>query len=257
MISLKSKHEILLMRESAKRLKAILKRLEKSVCPGITTYEIDQKAEQLMAEYQAKPAFKGYRGFPASVCTSPNRVVVHGIPSKKCRLEEGDIVSVDIGIIHEGYYSDAARTWPVGRISGEAIELIEVARQALYAGMQELKPRNRIGDLSYAIQNYVESKGFSVVRDFVGHGIGRALHEDPQVPNFGRPGKGPRLEVGMVLAIEPMVVAGSHEVEILQDSWTVVTRDHRLASHYEDTVALTEEGPINLTGPQTCDGSSE
>lgn len=245
------------MRESAKRLKAILMRLEKSVCPGVTTYDIDQEAEQLMAEYQAKPAFKGYRGFPACVCTSPNRVVVHGIPSKKCRLEEGDILSVDIGIICDGYYSDAARTWPVGRITSEALNLIEVTRRALYVGMQELKPGNRIGDLSYAIQNYVESQSFSVVRDFVGHGIGRALHEDPQVPNFGKPGKGPRLEVGMVLAIEPMVVAGSHEVEILQDSWTVVTRDHQLASHYEDTIALTEDGPVNLTGPQTYTESLE
>jgi len=251
MISLKSKHEVDLMRESARRLKHVFREIEKCVRAGVTTVEIDRKAERLMVAQKVKPAFKGYRGFPACVCTSVNQVVVHGIPSKDCRLSEGDILSVDMGLIHEGYYSDAARTWPVGHISSQASELIEVARRALYVGMDQMKTGNRIGDVSHAIQTYVESRGLSVIRDFVGHGIGRALHEDPQVPNFGEPGKGPRLEIGMVLAIEPMVVAGSYEVDILHDSWTVVTRDQQLAAHYEDTVAVTESGPINLTGPQS------
>ena len=250
MISLKSKNEISLMAESAKRLKAVFRELKKNVRAGVTTGEIDEKAEELIRNQKTKPAFKGYRGYPACACISPNDVVVHGIPSKNCRLDVGDIVSVDMGLIYEGYYSDAARTWSLGNVTSEAQNLIQVARKAFYVGMAEMQIGNRIGDMSHAIQSYVESCGFSVVRDFVGHGIGRALHEDPQVPNFGTPGRGPKLEVGMVLAIEPMVVAGKHEVDILKDSWTVVTRDRKLAAHYEDTVAFTEKGPVNLTGPQ-------
>ena len=257
MISLKSKREIEIMREAARRLSIVIQKLKRSVRAGMTTYELDQKAEQLIRAEDAQPAFKGYRGFPATVCTSVNQVVVHGIPSKRCKLQTGDILSVDLGLIYEGYYSDAARTWPIGRVSSGAVELMEAARRALFVGMAEMKTGNRIGDISYAIQTYVESQGFSVVRDFVGHGIGRALHEDPQVPNFGKAGKGSKLEAGMVLAIEPMVTAGGHEVEILDDSWTVVTRDHELAAHYEDTIALTEKGPINLTGPQEYKESSE
>jgi methionyl aminopeptidase len=250
MISLKSKREIELMRESASRLKVVLEELRKFVRPGITTYDLDKKAEEVIAAQKVTPAFKGYRGYPACICTSPNQVVVHGIPSKKCRLKDGDIISVDMGVVHEGYYSDCARTWPVGSISDDAQKLIAVTKQSLYVGFEKMKAGNRIGDLSNAIQSYVEEQGLAVVRDFVGHGIGRALHEDPQVPNFGRAGKGPKLEVGMVLAIEPMVVEGDFEVDVLQDSWTVVTRDQQLAAHYEDTIAVTENGPVNLTGSQ-------
>jgi len=248
-ISLKSKHEIEIMREAARRLRNIFRELKTYIRVGMTTLDIDQRAEHLMATQKVKPAFKGYRGYPACICTSVNEEVVHGIPSKK-RLKEGDLLSVDIGLIHEGYVSDAARTWVIGRVGDESIDLIETARQALYLGMAQMKAGNRLGDVSYAIQNYVEAQGFSVIRDYVGHGIGRDMHEDPQVPNFGKPGRGPKLEVGMVLALEPMVAAGSWEVDILNDAWTVVTRDRQLAAHYEDTIAITENGPENLTGPQ-------
>lgn len=247
MISLKSKREIEIMREAARRLKIVFQELKQSIRAGMTTLEIDQRAERLIEAQKAKPAFKGYRGYPASVCTSVNEEVVHGIPSKR-KLKEGDLLSIDIGLIHDGYVSDAARTWTIGPVSEEAVELIEATRRALYIGMDQMKPGNRIGDLSHAIQNYVETQGFSVIRDFVGHGIGREMHEEPQVPNFGKPGRGPRLEVGLVLALEPMVAAGGWEVDILEDAWTVVTRDHQLAAHYEDTIALTEHGPENLTG---------
>ena len=250
MITLKSKREIDLMREAARRLKLVFDELKKFIKAGMTTFEIDQIVERLIRAQKAEPAFKGYRGYPASVCTSVNESVVHEIPSKKRRLREGDLLSVDMGLVYQGYYSDSARTWPIGRVSEEALELAETARQALYMGMAQMKCGNRVGDIGSAIQNYVESNGFSVVRDFVGHGIGRVLHEDPQVPNFGKVGTGPKLEVGMVLALEPMVNAGSWEVEILDDAWTVVTRDRQLAAHYEDTIALTEHGPENLTGPQ-------
>ena len=250
MISIKSKQEIQVMRESARRLKIVLAGLKRSIKAGMSTLEIDQEAEKLIRAQKSKPAFKGYRGFPACVCTSVNEQVVHGIPSKR-KLEERDILSLDIGLIYEGYYSDSARTWAVGKADEEAIELMEVTRRAFYLGMAQMKPGNRIGDISHAVQTFVESQGFSVVRDFVGHGIGRQMHEDPQVPNFGKPGRGPLLEPGMVLAIEPMVTAGSWEVDILEDAWTVVTRDRERAAHYEDTVEITENGPENLTGLQS------
>jgi methionyl aminopeptidase len=250
MITLKSKREIGLMREASRKLSLIFEELRKMAKPGISTFEIDQAAERLIISHNAKAAFKGYRGYPTAVCTSVNESVVHEIPSKKRKLKEGDILSLDMGLIYEGYYSDAARTWPIGRVSEEAGELIEVTKQAFYAGMAQAKPGARIGDIGAAVQNCVESNGFSVVRDFVGHGIGRELHEDPQIPNFGKPKTGPKLETGMTLAIEPMVTAGSWEVEILEDAWTVVTRDRQLAAHYEDTVALTENGVENLTGSE-------
>ena len=249
MISLKSKQEIEIMREAAKRLKIVFQELKKSIKAGITTLEIDQKAQRLIEAQNTKPAFKGYRGYPACVCTSINEEVVHGIPSKR-KLKEGDLLSLDIGLIYQGYVSDSARTWAIGQVSEEVLELMEVTRRALYIGMDQMKAGNRMGDLSSAIQNYVETQGFSVIRDFVGHGIGREMHEDPQVPNFGKPGRGPKLEVGMVLALEPMVAAGSWEVDIMEDAWTVVTRDRQMAAHYEDTIALTERGAENLTGPQ-------
>ncbi|MBI1977995.1 MAG: type I methionyl aminopeptidase [Candidatus Omnitrophica bacterium] len=252
MISLKSKREIEIMREAAQRLKIVFEELKRFIKPAMTTLEIDAKAERLIQAQKAKPAFKGYRGYPACICTSMNEEVVHGIPSKR-RLNEGDLLSLDIGLIYEGYVSDAARTWSIGQASEEALELMEVTRRALYVGMSQMKLGARIGDLSHKIQDYVESHGFSVIRDFVGHGIGRAMHEDPQVPNFGKPGHGPKLEAGLVLAIEPMVAAGSWEVDILDDAWTVVTRDRQLAAHYEDTIVLTEHGPENLTGSQECE----
>jgi len=255
MISLKSKQEIEIMREAARRLKIVFQELKKSIKTGMTTLELDQKAERLIEDQKAKPAFKGYRGYPACICTSINEEVVHGIPSKR-KLKEGDLLSLDIGLIYQGYVSDSARTWAIGQVSEEAIELMEVTRRALYIGMTQMQPGNRIGDLSSAIQNYIETQGFSVVRDFVGHGIGREMHEDPQVPNFGKAGRGPKLEIGMVLALEPMVTAGSWEVDILEDAWTVVTRDRQMAAHYEDTIALTENGPENLTGSQAYEEST-
>ncbi len=256
MISLKSKQEIEIMREAARRLKQVFKELKKSIRVGMTTLEIDQKAERLIEAQKTKPAFKGYRGYSACVCTSINEEVVHGIPSKR-KLKEGDLLSLDIGLIYEGYVSDSARTWAIGEVSEEALELMQTAKQALYIGMAQMKPGNRIGDLSAAIQNFVESQGFSVIRDFVGHGIGRAMHEDPQVPNYGKAGRGPKLDVGLVLAIEPMVAAGSWEVDIMDDSWTVVTRDRQWSAHYEDTIALTENGPENLTGAQEFEEAIE
>ena len=254
MISLKSKREIEIMREAARKLKIVFRGLKQVIKAGMTTFEIDQYAARLIAAQKGKPAFKGYRGYPACICTSINEEVVHGIPSRR-KLREGDLLSVDIGLIHEDYVSDSARTWTIGEVSEEATELVETTRRALYIGMAQMKPENRIGDVSYAIQSYVEGNGFSVIRDFVGHGIGRAMHEEPQVPNFGKAGRGPKLETGMALAIEPMVAAGSWEVDILEDSWTVVTRDRQLAAHYEDTIIITEEGPENLTGPQEYEES--
>ena len=247
MISIKSKREIDIMREAAKKLRNVLFELKEMIRPGVKALEIDGKAEKLIHAQGAQPAFKGYRGYPASVCISINEEVVHGIPSNR-KIKEGDIVSIDLGLIWKDYYSDAARTWPAGSVAVKDKKLIEVAKESLYQGIHHMKADNRVGDISAAIQSCIESNGFSVVRDFVGHGIGRALHEDPQVPNFGSPGKGQKLEVGMVLAIEPMVNMGQWEVNILPDGWTVVTRDGKRSAHYEDTIALTENGPENLTG---------
>lgn len=230
--------------------------LRKSIRVGMTTLEIDQKAERLIESQKSTPAFKGYRGYPGCICTSINEEVVHGIPSKR-KLKSGDLLSIDIGLIYQGYVSDSARSWILGEASEEALELIQSAKKALYVGMAEMKPGNRVGDISAAVQNYVESQGFSVIRDFVGHGIGRSMHEDPQVPNFGKAGRGPKLEAGMVLAIEPMIAAGSWEVDILEDAWTVVTRDRQWSSHYEDTIAITENGPQNLTGAQNYEEEVE
>ena len=235
------------MREAAKKLRNVLFELKEMIRPGVKALEIDGKAEKLIHAQGAQPAFKGYRGYPASVCISINEEVVHGIPSNR-KIKEGDIVSIDLGLIWKDYYSDAARTWPAGSVAVKDKKLIEVAKESLYQGIHHMKADNRVGDISAAIQSCIESNGFSVVRDFVGHGIGRALHEDPQVPNFGSPGKGQKLEVGMVLAIEPMVNMGQWEVNILPDGWTVVTRDGKRSAHYEDTIALTENGPENLTG---------
>lgn len=239
------------MKKAAEILRETLNKLKPRVRPGVSTLELDRMAEETISEAGGESAFKGYRGFPRTLCVSINEEVVHGIPSANRKLKEGDLVSLDLGVRYQGYYADAARSWAIGQGSNETLKLIRVAREAFLAGLDAVKnPGKRIGDLSHTIQEYIEAQGFQVVRDYVGHGIGQAIHEEPQVPNFGRLGQGPRIEPGLVLAIEPMVTAGHYAVETLLDGWTVVTKDKRFASHYEDTVAFTEEGPLNLTGPE-------
>ena len=246
MISLKSRREIECMRTAARILGAALDKVGKAVKPGISTKELDQIAEDVILSSGAAAAFKGYRGFPAAICASINDEVVHGIPSKRC-LSEGDIFSVDVGVFYNGYYSDAARTFPVGEVKSEARGLIEATQGSFYAGIDAIQPGAHLGDLSAAIQNYAESRGFSIVRDFVGHGIGSELHEDPQIPNFGKPGTGPLLENGMTLAIEPMVNIGTWQVKVQDNQWTVVTADGSLSSHYENTIAIIDEKVEILT----------
>lgn len=247
MISLKSHREIEIIARASKVLKNVFTEVRPRVKPGIKTEELDSLAEQVILKCGAAPAFKGYRGFPKTACISVNEEVVHGIPGRRT-LTEGDIVSFDIGAKVDGYYSDAARTWPVGKVSEAKVKLIETARLAFEACMNAYRPGARIGDLASKIQETVESRGYQVVRDYVGHGIGRNIHEDPQVPNYGKPGHGQKIEEGLVLAIEPMVTEGHWAVETLEDGWTVVTRDRKLSSHYEDTVAFTDETVVNLTG---------
>lgn len=248
MIRLKSKREIEIITKAGEILRETLEALKEGIAPGVTTKELNQIAEAAIVKKGGAPAFKGYRGFPAALCVSVNEEVVHGIPSNR-KLKEGDLVSLDLGVKYEGYYADAARSWVVGKGSPEALQLIRIAQEAFRVGVEAAQGSGkRIGDLSRAIQDYVESNGFGVVREYVGHGIGQAIHEEPQVPNFGKPGQGPRIEPGLVLAIEPMVTAGHYAVEVLADGWTVVTKDRKWASHYEDTVAFTENGPVNLTG---------
>jgi methionyl aminopeptidase len=214
--------------------------------PGVTTAELDQAAERFIASQGAEAAFKGYRGFPGSICTSPNSMVVHGIPGPY-QLKRGDILSIDVGVIYEGWVADAAITVPIGGVNGNARRLLRTTEEALFAGTAEARPGNRLGDVSAAIQRTVELEGLSVIRSLVGHGIGRDMHEDPQIPNYGEPGRGPALEPGMVLAIEPMVNAGSHQVRIGEDNWAVYSLDGSLAAHFEFTVAVTEDGPRILT----------
>ena len=253
MIELKSRSEIEKMRRANLIVAEVLEELSRSVRPGVRTVELDRIAEELTIKRGGRPAFKGYvvqgRTFPRSVCISVNDEIVHGIPSEERRLEEGDIVGLDFGVIYHGYYGDAARTVPVGRIAADDEKLIRVTEEALWAGIAEAQPGKRVGDLSAAIQERVEREGFSIVRDFVGHGIGRRLHEEPQVPNFGIRDRGLRLREGMVLAIEPMVNAGGPEVWIKDDGWTAVTRDGRRSAHFEHSVAITEDGPYVLSRP--------
>ncbi|MCT4594513.1 MAG: type I methionyl aminopeptidase [Anaeromicrobium sp.] len=246
MIIIKSKKEIEYMEEAGKIVAYTHELLKEHIKPGITTKELDHIAENEIRKHGAIPAFKGYHGFPATICASVNEEVVHGIPGLKT-LEDGDIISIDIGAVINGYYGDAARTHPVGNVREEASALIEVTKQSFYEGLKFCKEGYRLSDISHAVQKYVEENGFSVVRDFVGHGIGQNMHEDPQIPNFGLPGKGPRLKSGMVLAIEPMVNMGSYHVKTLLDNWTVVTIDGKYSAHYEHSVAITEEEPIILT----------
>jgi methionyl aminopeptidase len=245
-ILLKSPQEIEKMRRSNQIVAEILEEVKKAARPGVATKELDQLAEGLLARYQVLPAFKGYNGYPAVLCTSVNEEIIHGIPSKRV-LREGDILGLDFGVIADGYYGDAALTLAIGEISEEAKKLLRVAEEALYLAIEQAQPEKRLFDISAAIQQHAESQGFSVVRDFVGHGIGKLLHERPQVPNFGVAGRGMRLQVGMTLAIEPMINAGGGEVEILSDGWTAVTKDRSLSAHFEHSVAITEQGPCILS----------
>ncbi len=245
-IILKSPPEIEKMRQSNQIVAEILEEVKKAVRPGITTRDLDELAETLTAKHGARPAFKGYSGYPATLCASVNEEVIHGIPSSRV-LAEGDLLSLDFGVVYDGYYGDAAVTVPVGTVSELAERLMRTTEEALYLGIEQARPQNRLLSISAAIQRHVEARGFSVVRDFVGHGIGKSLHEKPQVPNFGVSGKGIRLQPGMTLAIEPMINAGRPDVRVLADGWTAVTKDGSLSAHFEHSVAITEDGPVILS----------
>ena len=247
MILLKSPRELQHMRAAGRILAEVKERLKALVKAGVSTKEIDDDVEALILSRGATSAFKGYRGYPATVCTSINDEVVHGIPSAKRKLKEGDIIGLDLGCIVEGYYADCAISLPVGSVPARVQELLDVTRESLDKAIVQCRTGNRLGDISHAVQSHVESHGFAVVRAFVGHGIGKQLHEEPQVPNFGEAGRGPLLKAGMALAIEPMVTMGSWEVRVLEDRWTAVTADGSLAAHFEDTIAITDDGPEVLT----------
>ena len=246
MIVIRTKKEIEQLTLSSRIVAEVLKELRPLVVPGVTTQELNDTAEASARKQGALPAFKGYRGFPASLCISINEQIVHGIPDGR-KLKEGDIVSLDFGTLLNGFYGDAAITLPVGTIGKKARELLAVTEESLYKGIEQARVGNRLSAISQAIQAWVESHGFSVVRDFVGHGIGTALHEEPQIPNFGTPLPNPRLQEGMVFAIEPMVNEGSYEMRILSDGWTAVTADGKLSAHFEHTIAITGNGPVILT----------
>ena len=247
MIRINTQDEVAGIRESAQIVGKCLRMLAREIRPGMTTLKLDRLAEEFIRGMGGEPAFKGYRGYPASICASVNEEVVHGIPSAKRTLREGDIVSLDIGVRLNGWYGDAARTFPVGEVSPEATRLLEITERALAKGISCAKDGNRLSDISAAIEQEVKGNGFSVVRALVGHGIGRELHEEPQVPNYGKPGEGARLEEGMALAIEPMVNAGGADVVTLADQWTVVTVDRKLSAHFEHTVAIGQDGPEILS----------
>jgi methionyl aminopeptidase len=246
MITLKSSQELACMREAGRIVAEVLARLREKVAPGVTTAELDALAYQIIVGYGAKPSFKGYRGFPASLCVSINEEVVHGIPGKRV-LQEGDIVSLDVGSIYRGYQGDAAITLGVGEVNGAAQHLMGVAAEALQAGIAQSRTGKRTGDISWAIQQCAERNGYAVVREYTGHGIGREMHEEPQIPNFGDPGRGVPLNLGMTFALEPMVTAGDYHTKVLDDNWTVVTLDGQLAAHFEHTLAVTEGEPEILT----------
>lgn len=246
MVYIKSEQEIEKMRKANSLVMKILLTLKDIIKPGLNIEVLEKKAIELTRKNGAIPAFKGYQGYPAALCVSINETIIHGIPYKKI-LKEGDIVSLDFGVLLNNFYGDAAITVPVGSVSKEAMRLINVTREALYRGIAMAIPGNRLGDISSAIQNYVEGNGFSVIRDFTGHGIGRNLHEDPAIPNFGKAGTGLKIEKGMTFALEPMVTAGSYEVEILHDGWTTVTKDGSLSAHFEHTIAVTETEPEILS----------
>ena len=246
-IMLKSAAEIEKMRISGIALRKVHDAVKAAVCVGATTMDLERAAVAKIEELGAIPAFKGYHGYPAVLCTSVNNEVIHGIPHDRGALREGDIVSVDCGVIVDGYYSDCAVTYPVGKLSPAVAKLLKVTEASLYAAIDKAVVGGRLFDISNAVQTMCEAEGYGVVRDFVGHGIGRAMHEDPQVPNYGEAGKGPRLKAGMVLAIEPMINAGKPEVRVLEDGWTAVTVDGSMSAHFEHTVAITKDGPVILT----------
>ena len=247
MIDIKSENELRLISEAGKIVKLILEELKAAAMPGVTTADLERNAAEIIKKSKARSAFQGYRGFPGVICTSLNEQVVHGIPGNT-RLSPGDILSIDVGVEKNGYYADSAITVAIGdKVSGKALSLIEVTEKALRLGIEKAVEGNRLFDISNAIQELAESHGYGVVREFVGHGVGKSLHEDPEVPNFGRRNTGPRLKSGMVLAIEPMINEGGYEVEVLSDGWTAVTKDRLLSAHFEHTIAITEHGPKVLT----------
>lgn len=246
MIICKTPRELEIMRESGRIVALTHQKLEKAIQPGITTGELDKIADEFIRSMDAIPSFKGYNGFRGSICASVNEELVHGIPGDRV-LNEGDIISIDIGAKYKGYHGDSAWTYPVGDVDDETMDLLKVTETSLFKGLDEAKPGERLSNISHAIQTYAESEGFSIVREYVGHGVGQELHEAPQIPHYGPPNKGPRLKPGMVLAIEPMVNAGSRHVKTLSDDWTVVTRDGKMCAHFEHTIAITEEGYEILT----------
>ncbi len=248
MISIKSRRDLEAMKDACRISAQALQLAGTLVVPGVTTAEIDHEIRKFIEKCGAKPSFLGYGGFPASACISVNDVVIHGIPGKRV-VHEGDIVSVDVGAYYNGYHGDNAATFAAGAIAPEAQALLDATRESLYEGIKAAQPGNRVGDIGAAVQRYVEARGYSVVRQFVGHGVGTDLHEDPNVPNFGTPGRGPRLTPGMTIAIEPMINMGTHEVRVLSDQWTTVTADGRLSAHFEHTIAITTDGPVILTQP--------
>ena len=246
MILIKTPNQVRSMRRAGEVVAMVLQRMAECVAPGVTTSQLDAIAEAVIVANGAIPAFKGYRGYPSTICASVNEEVVHGIPGSRV-LVEGDIIGIDVGATVDGFCGDAAATFPVGAISQESERLISTTREALEVAIKTCRVGKRIGDISHAVQSYVEAQGYSVVRDFVGHGIGRNMHEDPQVPNFGLPGTGPRLRPGLTIAIEPMVNEGTFEVEVLANEWTVVTSDRKRSAHFEHTVLITDDGPEILT----------
>ncbi len=249
MISVKTNRELALMKEACRISANALKVAGQAIEPGVSTKEIDDIVRKYIQKQGATPSFLGYGGFPASACISVNHVVIHGIPSKKQKLKNGDIVSVDVGAFINGFHGDNAYTFACGEISKEAQALLDATKESLYQGIAQAKAGNRIGDIGHAVQEYAESRSYSVVRDFVGHGVGAKLHEDPSVPNYGKAGRGVRLVSGMVIAIEPMITAGGYQVKVLDDDWTTVTADGSLAAHFEHTVAITPDGPVIMTIP--------
>jgi methionyl aminopeptidase len=254
MVICKSPAELEKMYRAGQIVWGALDKMRAMIKPGVTTQELDEFAEAWTVQHKARPAFKGYRGYPGSVCTSINQEVVHGIPSKSRKLKEGDILSMDFGVELDGYYGDAALTVPVGKVSPTREKLLRVTRESLEQAIDKVRPGNRLGDVSAAVQTWVEKNGYSVVREFVGHGIGTKMHEDPQLPNYGSPGHGPKLQEGMVLAIEPMVNTGGPGVRVLDDDWTAVTADGSDSAHFEHTVAVTANGPWILTRPRDAAG---
>lgn len=246
-IIIKSQREIELMKEAGRILAITHEEIKKMIKPGVSTYEIDKRGEEVIRSFGCIPSFLNYNGYPASICTSVNDEVVHGIPSKDRILQEGDIISLDAGVIYQGYHSDSARTYPVGEVSKEAMDLMRVTKESFFEGLKMCRDGNHVNDISKAIFDYITARGYSAVRDLVGHGVGASLHEAPEIPNFTRPRKGPKLRAGMTIAVEPMINIGTYEVEWLDDDWTVVTADGEYSSHYENTILITEGDPVILS----------